>query len=226
MIPPFLTALQEADHVLLAGAGGGFDVFAALPLYAFLRAHQKTVSLANLSFSQLLPTAGEHLTPDCVRITADSDGSHGYFPEKHLAAFLESRGDPTPVYCFRRTGCRPVTEAYHALHRHLGFDTLILVDGGTDSLMRGDETGVGTPEEDSASLVAAGDLDLPRKFLACIGFGVDYYHGVCNAHALEAIADLTRAGAFLGTLGLTPDMPEAAFYRDAVAFAHRPHAPP
>ena len=34
----------------------------------------------------------------------------------------------------------------------LGVDTLVLVDGGTDSLMRGDEEGLGTPHEDIASL--------------------------------------------------------------------------
>ena len=61
--------------------------------------------------------------------------------------------------------------------------------------------------------------------LACIGFGIDHFHGVCHAHFLEAVADLTRAGAFLGAFSLTPDMPEAQMYRQAseAVFADMPH---
>ena len=115
-----------------------------------------------------------------------------------------------PVYCFHRYGPRPVTEAYRVLQDHLGFDTVVLVDGGTDSLMRGDEVGLGTPVEDMTSIAAADALDdgnVPRKLLVCLGFGVDTYHGVCHAHVLEAVAELARAGAYLGAFSLTPDMP-------------------
>ncbi|MFF7988525.1 hypothetical protein ACFZDG_01885 [Kitasatospora xanthocidica] len=35
---------------------------------------------------------------------------------------------------------------------------VLLVDGGTDILMRGDEAGLGTPEEDMASLAAVAGL--------------------------------------------------------------------
>ena len=217
---PFQSSLENARHILLAGAGGGFDIFASLPLYFSLINSGKKVSLANLSFSELRQSSGEHLTPYCVRITADSDGSTSYFPEKHLAAFLGTRGDPTCVYTIPRTGCRPVIAAYHALHEHLQFDTLILVDGGTDSLMRGDEDGLGTPEEDSASLIAARSIDVPQKFHVCTALGVDHFHGVSNTHTLEAIAELTRDGAFRGALSFPPQTPEAAFFRAALDYTH------
>lgn len=38
--------------------------------------------------------------------------------------------------------------AYEALARELAIDTLVLVDGGTDSLLDGTESGLGTPSED------------------------------------------------------------------------------
>ncbi len=47
------------------------------------------------------------------------------------------------------------------------------MDGGTDILMRGDESGLGTPEEDMASLAAVHGLDVPEKIVVCAGFGVD-----------------------------------------------------
>lgn len=48
---PFFTELDHARIILLAGAGGGFDIFSGLPLYFGLRDAGKQVHLANLSFS-------------------------------------------------------------------------------------------------------------------------------------------------------------------------------
>jgi hypothetical protein len=94
------------------------------------------------------------------------------------------------------------------------------VDGGTDSLMRGDEAGLGTPEEDIASIAVVDELDVPRKYLVCLGFGVDSFHGVCHAHAFEAIAELTRASGFLGAFSLLREMPEVQRYAEAVQAVH------
>jgi hypothetical protein len=52
---PLLDQLQRAERVLIAGAGGGFDVFSGLPLFFALRDAGKAVFLANLSFSFLPP---------------------------------------------------------------------------------------------------------------------------------------------------------------------------
>jgi hypothetical protein len=219
---PFLAELEPAGHVLVAGAGGGFDVFSGLPLYFALRAAGKKVSLANLSFSNFPPdSAGRHLTPVLVEVTADSEGSKFYFPEKHLSQWFRERGEEVPVYCIHRTGPKPVIDAYRVLADELHFDTLVLVDGGTDSLMRGDEVGLGTPLEDMASIAAADLLDpakVPRKLLACLGFGIDAFHGVCHAHVLEAVADLARSGGYLGAFSLLEQMPEVQQFREATDY--------
>jgi hypothetical protein len=81
--------------------------------------------------------------------------------------------------------------------------------------MRGDEAGLGMPEEDIASIAAVDELQVARKYLVCLGFGVDAFHGVCHAHTLEAVAELTREGAFLGALSLTQQMPEVRRYMEA-----------
>jgi hypothetical protein len=103
----------------------------------------------------------------------------------------------------------------------LQVDTIVLVDGGTDSLMRGDEDQLGTPAEDMASIAAVDSLDpkqVPRKLLVCLGFGIDAFHGVCHAHVLEAAADLVRAGGYLGAFSLTEDMPEVRKFREATEY--------
>ena len=108
---------------------------------------------------------------------------------------------------------------YQWLRKELEFDSLVLVDGGTDALMRGDEAGLGTPAEDVASVLAAETLDLERKFLVCLGFGVDRYHGVCHAHFLEAVSALSREGGFLGAWSLNNDDPAVQSYLHCVDYA-------
>jgi hypothetical protein len=51
-------------------------------------------------------------------------------------------------------GVRPLRAAYAKLAEHLDLDAVVLVDGGTDILMRGDEAGLGTPADDMTSLAA------------------------------------------------------------------------
>jgi hypothetical protein len=95
----------------------------------------------------------------------------------------------------------------------LSIDTIILIDGGIDSLLRGDEIGLGTPHEDVTSIAAVDELNLERKFLVCLGFGIE--RGISHAHFLENVADLIKKGGFLGTFSLLQEMPEVQKYRDA-----------
>ena len=212
---------DDSDTILLAGAGGGYDVFCALPLFFALRAQGKEVILGNLSFSPIDLMEGERLTPEMLEVNASTPLAGGsYFPEKYLCEWLdETLGtSSSSIFCFERTGVAPICEAYEALVDAYDVDTVVLVDGGTDSLMRGDEFGLGTPQEDIASIAAVDALDLDRKFLVCIGFGIDTFHGVNHAQFLEAVADLTKSGAFLGGGPLLKDTVEAQRYREATDY--------
>ena len=60
---PLFERLEGARSILIAGAGGGFDVFAGLPVYFALRARGATVHLANLSFSRLDDVVGRRPSP-------------------------------------------------------------------------------------------------------------------------------------------------------------------
>lgn len=224
---PLFERLQHAEHVLIAGAGGGFDVFSGLPLYFRLRELGKRVSLANLSFTRLEAVEGRTLAPGLVEVDGHTMGPAHYFPEGLLSRWFQLRGEHVPIFCFERAGVVPLRVAYEALREKLGFDTVVLVDGGTDILMRGDEAGLGTPAEDITSLATVDSLPLRDKLVVCLGFGVDFHHGVCHAHFLESVAALGKQGGYLGVTALLPPMPEVALYRDAVDYVcHRmPRAP-
>jgi hypothetical protein len=212
---PFINEIRDARKVLVAGAGGGFDLFCGLPLYFGLRNEGVEAHLANLSFSELADSTARPLTEALFEVTADTDRVRSYFPEFHLCRWFRERGEEVPVYCFHQTGVRPLLEGYRHLVERLAVDTVLLVDGGTDSLMRGDEEDLGTPHADISSIAAVDQLEVPTKLLVCLGFGIDTFHGVCHAHFLEAVAELTREGAFLGAWSLTADMPEVQRYREA-----------
>lgn len=225
LAPPIFAQLEPARNVLIAGAGGGFDVFCGLPLYFALREAGKTVHLANLTFSNLYGATGRELSPEVLEVTADSGGGQHYFPERFLSEWFRGQGEEVPVYTFHRVGVAPLRAAYQAVVADRGIDTVILVDGGTDSLMRGDEAGLGTPAEDMSSIAAVHRLDVPRKHLVCLGFGIDTFHGVCHAHVLEAVADLSRQGGYLGAFSLHGESAAVQRYVAATraVFASMPH---
>jgi len=210
------SALENSQRVLVAGAGGGFDVYAGLPIYERLRLLGKKVFLANLSFVSLGTTSADALTRALYAVKPTTVGQDFYFPERSLAQFLSRQGEPVTVYAFEKLGVAPIREGYGHLVRSLDLDAIVLVDGGTDILLRGDEAGLGTPAEDMASLAAVAAMHVPTRIVACVGFGIDAYHGVCHAHWLENVAALTADGAFLGAAALLERMPEVRLYLDAV----------
>ncbi|GAA1858107.1 DUF1152 domain-containing protein [Asanoa iriomotensis] len=213
--------MDGVERILLAGAGGGFDVYSALPLALSLMAGGKRVHLANLSFTELhLADPDVWVDRDVARITPATAGPDDYFPERTLAVWLETNGLPSTVYAFPLLGVQPLRAAYRALVDRLEIDAVVLVDGGTDILMRGDEAGLGTPAEDMTSLAAVAGLDgVHVRLVACVGFGIDAYHGVNHTQVLENIGDLDAAGAYLGAFSIPSRSPEAVAYRAAVAHA-------
>lgn len=214
----FLKQLQPCRRVLLVGAGGGYDIFCGLPIYHHLKAQGKDVFLASLAFAAPDPSWGTVLQEGLVELRAPQQRPPKIGAETCLALWFASRQDDQSVYCFGADGAQSILAHYRFLKEHLRLDALVLVDGGTDSLMRGDEPGLGSPGEDVASLAAAHQLDLPVRLLACLGFGLDAHHHVCHAYALEAAADLTANGDFLGAFSLLPSMPEFQFLTHAVEF--------
>jgi len=209
---PIFDRLANSQNILIAGAGGGFDVFSGLPLYFALREQGKTVHLANYSFTDFeiagIVSQLELLVDGLVMGgRAPVMKRFPYFPEGYLSQwFKEVRSEDVTVWMLAKVGVAPLVMAYEALIEHLKIDALILVDGGVDSIMRGDEIGAGTLVEDSISLAAADTLDIPVKILACIGFGTEVEEAVCHYNALENIAALAKEGAFLGSCALVPQM--------------------
>ncbi len=205
---PALDRLDAAANVLILGCGGGFDVYCGVPIAMRLAEQGKGVVLANLSFTALTMSGAERVLPSLWRIDKQSH-LLPYFPERWLSEWLLARNTPMPVYGFERTGPAALAPGLeHILYSH-DIDLILLVDGGTDSILFGDEPGLGTVVEDASTIVAADTVAGDAAMLASIGFGIDHFHGVSHHAFLENVATLTRDGAYLGTVSLTPGSPEA-----------------
>lgn len=217
---PITAALAGARKVLLAGCGGGYDIMGALPLIHELRERGVAIELASLSFTYLAGIEGaeqdaEH--PNLWTLDASAATPLRYCPEAWLADFLDRRFEVEHVvHCFEKTGVVPLAAAYQALVERHQIDAIVLIDGGIDALLRGDEISLGTPAEDLTSLAALACLAVPTKVLACVGLGAELRDGIAHADAFERIAALTARGAFLGAAALVPGTGAGDLYLAAV----------
>ncbi|MDR3323007.1 MAG: DUF1152 domain-containing protein [Zoogloeaceae bacterium] len=211
---PFVTEISRAQTVLIAGAGGGFDIASGIPLYFWLRGLGKQVVLGNLSFSALAFTDSEEICPDTYRIR-ETPCEVNYFPEKRILEWLRDKDEWPEMYGFSSgMGVLPLRHAYSEIIQRHNVDAVLLVDGGTDSLMSGNESKVGTIVEDACSIVAVAGLNLQHRFLGMIGFGVE--HDLNHYACLENMAAMIRREGYLGALSLTRDMPEGKAYLEMV----------
>ena len=219
--PRIFQLLSPARTVLVAGCGGGYDFLSGLPLYFALKAQGKKVLLANLSFTALKSQIADDKSQYCnscfkvTHTTKTVENSGGYFPEFYLSRwFWEHFNEDVPVFTFdRQAGVSQVSAAYKKICSEHKVDAILLVDGGTDSLMFGTEEELGTPTEDQTSIVAVNAVkEVPQKFLVSVGFGVDSFHGVSHGLFLENVATLEKDGGYLGCFSIPKDSVEGGLY--------------
>lgn len=212
--------LGDSHRVLIAGAGGGYDVLGAVPLVHFIQ-HQLGMEtiLSSLSFTNLRGIGAKPVAshPSMFPVTRKMAIHHAYCPEAWLAHWYHQKsGDERPIFSFEKTGVVPLLQAYQFLVQEYGIDAVILLDGGIDLILRGDERSLGTPAEDLTSLAAVSRLDLPVKIVGCVGFGVELRDGIRHAQVLRRIAQLTSVGGYYGASAMTAEQPAGREYLEAL----------
>jgi hypothetical protein len=218
---PAYDRLRAANSILLFGAGGGYDILGCVPLLAALSALGKRVTLAGVTFSSLggRPDTTADATHSCLLAVGGEAATETiYCPEAWLARWLSGRRLGDSIWVVSKVGVRPLRAAMAYLVEKVSADAVVLVDGGVDILLKGDETSVGTPTEDLASLCALSGLDVPARMIMCLGFGSELRDGIPHAQVLERISELARLGGYLGAVSLHPQSAEGAAYLEALHF--------
>jgi len=201
------------------------DIYSGIPLLFALRSSGNNVHLWNLAFTDDDDIAFDSpaVVPKVlykVSATNKVKQSHTYFPELYLAQYLKQKCNvDLPVYTAIRTGVKLLTPAFQQLIDELHIDAVVLIDGGTDSLMFGNECQLATPQEDMLSIKSVFDCKVAKKFLVCLGFGIDHFHGVCHSLFLQNVAQLIQDGGYLGVFSVQREMAEFKRFQEAVAYA-------
>lgn len=220
--------LESTNNILIVGAGGGQDVLAGLPLYYTFLKQGKKVHLANVTHTDF-KTVRDHIEPIILDIallgaTGTITTPSTNFVEGYLSQFFKtSMGTDTTVWMLNsRTHVQGLKNAFEKLVEYLGIDAIVLVDGGVDSIMRGDEDGSGTMLEDTLTLASTRGLskngiEIPR-ILACIGFGTEIEERLSHYRALENISHITKQGGFYGSCSIVEYMKSFQFYKKACEY--------
>lgn len=214
--------LETCNNILIVGAGGGSDILCGLPLYYSLLKQGKKVHLANLTHTDL-KTINEFADP--IKLGPDLYGANSImkqpsqnYLEGYLSQFFKAAlNQETLVWMLNRTSVPLLKKAYERLIEYLNIDGIILIDGGVDSIMHGDEDGSGTMLEDTLTLAATKDIQLP-KVLACIGFGTEIEEKLNHYRALENISNIIKQGGFFGNCSLVDYMNSFKFYKKACEY--------
>eukprot|EP01084_Bolivina_argentea_P124029 219791_1 len=231
---PFWSKILQCNRILIAGCGGGYDCFQGIPMYFALKTLGKQVFIANYTLTNNLHhydfegmkswLSGKSLLYK-VNYKKHPKVTAKYFPEYFLSKwFYEHEKTDITIYTFRRWGVSKLTKAYNILIDKLNIDGIIVMDGGTDSLMDGTELQTGTICEDYTSMFAAHLLDnknIKHKMHAILGLGVDRFHGTSDVSSWRAIAELKLNGGFLGCISLMNSMECVKKYRLASEYCYQ-----
>lgn len=184
--------------ILLAGCGGGYDVFGVIPLYLKFK-NDNTIFISSLSFTSM-----DTLTAcDCVSKINDNlyvvDANLNkiyqdfiYFPEYYLSRELNVN-----VYIIIvDSTIDQIRNAYMSISSE--FDEIYLVDAGCDSLLSGKESELASYVEDMMNLKAIETISCPHKYVCAIGLNCDCGHGVVEVELIDRLAYLRDTNIIVG----------------------------
>lgn len=197
---PIEHILKTKQNILYLGVGGGYDILGAVPMVYLAR---KPCVLAN--YNARLKSLR------CYPGEADPQT----YVEDRIQRWVNDRlMMACPSYALPKCGVKAMTQHLQSIVDKHGIEAIILIDGGVDSLMTGDEEGSGTWLDDAVTMIAANEMPVSVKVLTCLGFGTETEEGLCHHHVLRNIAEITAANGFYGACTL----PYQDMYQEACEY--------
>lgn len=197
----------NVNRLLIVGCGGGWDFAGGIPIAEFLT--QKVI-FANYS---------SHWSDGLC--TDDYEEKLKSVPEGIVDEFLNYK-----FYVIGHHGVKGVRRGIQQIVDKEGITDILVIDGGVDALMHGDEIDAGTFLEDTITLTAVNRIQGVNKYFASLGMGTETEEGLNHYRALENISLLMSQGAFLGSCALTKESEEYRTYKEIVEKAVAKGAPP
>ena len=165
--------------ILLAGCGGGYDIYCGIPQYFKYMKEKKNVLLLNLSFTssklledlvkkkQIYKPNPNYYIINFKNITDNINNN--YFPEYYLSKELKC-----DIYIIdSESTINQIKDAYNHIIKYKNIYKIHLIDGGCDSLLSGKESHLATPTEDMIHMRAIMDINVDSKIISCVGMTCD-----------------------------------------------------
>lgn len=199
---------EDSKNILLCGIGGGFDCFCAIPLYEALTKMGKTCFISSFNIrnqaSEMGGYWGDNGTTNIEWVRDYAE----YEPERLL------RCSGYPCILIWKRGAAAMYEVYKEIVKKHNIDHIVMLDGGVDSLMQGNEVRKGTIVEEFINLAAFKNIPV-KKTMMSFGFGCEREEEISHYRTLENMAALAKKGYFIGTCALTPQCEEFQKYKAA-----------
>lgn len=227
----FFKSISDSNikTIMITGCGGGIDFLHSMLIYPELQKLKKRIVFCSNSFVDLNDIednydafySNKHI--EVKKVSSNTIVIPNYCPEYHLCKFLDDKyplNKPHFIYASyaRDFTVKQMYDYYVKIVEEENIDAIIAIDGGSDSLMKGDEEGLGDPIEDAVSLAAISMLNVSEKFLLSIGLGCDRFNHVSDASSLRAISDAIRNNSFLGSLMFYNGMQSFHFYKECIDY--------
>lgn len=191
--------MELKNNILMSGCGGGYDIFTGLPIYFKFNKEYKII-LANFSFTKKnLLEKFQKISESLYFVYYQSNieiEKDLYFPEYYLSKELN-----VGIYCFVDCGLTNLIKDYEILVELHNIKSILLCDGGCDSIMKGNEEHLGTPVEDVMSMYAVHSLKsknmIDRVYLSCLGVTVDTFIEIKYIDMMKNINRLINSNALI-----------------------------
>ena len=192
--------------------GGGGDVVGALAVARFCESLGTEARLGGVAWERLPIDphpgprgladirGGRHLDHAVIADAGTTTPEGVPFAEARMAAHL---GEPTALIDVS-AGAPGAAAGLASAAGELGCDLVLCVDVGGDVLAHGDEPELASPLCDAVMLAALGHLGDSRPLFGVVGPGCD--GELSAAEVVERVGELARAGAWLGTFSVSPDV--------------------
>lgn len=203
--------------IIIAGCGGGYDIFGGLITYYRLKNIAKKIIMINYSFTSidLLKSTAECINSHLYKVSPKTNISDDklYYPEARLSSQLD-----IPIYTLSNDPTvYDITECYNTLINKEGkIDIIYLVDGGCDVLLTGDEVGLATPVEDMMHLKAILSINISYKYIITLGVNIDTAHGVIQSDLDNRLDYLEKSSSMISSEYLNLLDPSVTFYYQIV----------
>lgn len=215
---------SSGQNVLLVSAGGGFDIFASLPIFYALNHYGFNVDFLSYSNTTISEASNYTSTEDfgysIFSIGNEIKNNSSNFPELYVNNFLKEGFEfEKSIYIInRKQTIENVITAYENLVKILNVNSIIVCGFGQKTICFGNEETDTDTINHIMNIAAISKIQNVSKAICNIGFESSPRSKLSFETSIENISLLAQRKSMLGGFQLESDMDEFVFMKSAFEY--------